>query len=148
MDSIIRAAVVYGFLVLIFRLAGRRTLSEMGSFDFVMLLVISETLQNALTDQDHSMTNAILLVTTFIFIDVMLSLWKQRSAGAAKVLDGVPTVIVEDGEPLRELMDRARVDEEDVLAAARETQGLERMDQIKFAVLETNGRISIIPKQA
>ena len=147
MDSVIRAAVVYLVLMALFRLSGRRTLAEMGSFDFVMLLVISETVQNALTDADHSMTNAFLLVATFILIDVGLSLWKQRSRTAVKLLDGVPMVIVEDGKPLRAQMDRARIGEEDVLHAARQTQGLERMDQIKFAVLETSGGISIIPKQ-
>ncbi len=75
------------------------------------------------------------------------SLWKQRSPQVEKLLDGVPLVIVEDGRPLKERMAKSRVDEDDVLTAACKLQGLERMEQIKYAVLERSGGISIIPKQ-
>lgn len=81
-------------------------------------------------------------------MDIALSLWKQRSPQVEKFLDGVPLVIVEEGRPLKDRMAKARVDEDDVLTAARELQGLERMDQIKYAVLERSGGISIIPKQS
>lgn len=65
-----------------------------------------------------------------------------------RFIDGVPLVIVENGKPLKDLMNKARVDDEDVLVAAREHHGLERMDQIKYAVLERSGGISIIPKES
>ena len=63
-----------------------------------------------------------------------------------RYLDGLPLILVDQGRPLKDLMYRARVDERDILAAAREKHGLERMDQIKYAILETNGMISIVPK--
>jgi uncharacterized membrane protein YcaP (DUF421 family) len=72
---------------------------------------------------------------------------QRRWPPIGKVFNGIPMVIVEDGRPLRELMERARVEEDDVLEAARQLQGLERMDQIKYAVLEKSGGISIIPKR-
>jgi uncharacterized membrane protein YcaP (DUF421 family) len=76
----------------------------------------------------------------------LLSLWKRRSPTIEKLLDGVPLVVVENGQPLRDRMNKARIDENDVLTAARELQGLERMEQIKYAVLERSGGISIIPR--
>ncbi|HKY73676.1 MAG TPA: YetF domain-containing protein [Nitrospira sp.] len=146
MDSVARGAAVYLLLLLIFRLAGRRTLAQMTSFDFVLLLIISEAAQNAMIGDDYSVTNGALVVLTLVGLDVLLSQVKRWWPMAERWLDGKPTIIVEHGRPKIDIMNNARVDERDVLAAARETQGLERMDQIKFAVLETSGGISIIPR--
>lgn len=146
MDCIVRGVVTYVFLLILFRLAGKRSLAQITTFDFVLLLIISETTQNALVDNDHSMTNTFLLVLTLLGLDVGLSMWKQRSPWLEKLVDDVPLVIVEEGRPLRDRMDRCRVDEEDVLAAARQLRGLERLDQIKYAVLERSGGITVIPK--
>ena len=146
MDAVLRALFVYLFLLLMFRLAGRRTLSEMTSFDFVLLLIISEATQNAMIGNDYSVTNAVLVITTLVGLDVLFTNWKHRSAFIERWLDGLPMILVENGRPLEDLMDRARVDQEDILAVARESQGLERMEQIKYAVLEVGGGISIVPK--
>lgn len=146
MDSVIRGAIVYVFIWLIFRIAGKRTLTETTTFDLVLLLIISETTQEAMIDSDHSIMNAMLLIITLIGIDIMMSLWKQRSRTVEKLMDGVPVVIVEDGKLHKDRMDKLRVDEDDVLTAAREKQGLERLEQIKYAVLERSGGISIIPQ--
>ena len=110
-----------------------------------MLLIISEATQNALLGADYSITNGFLVILTLVGLNILFSLWKQRSPTIEKLLDGVPTVIVEDGKPLRDRMSKARIDD-DVLTAARELQGLERMEQIKYAVLERSGGISIIPR--
>lgn len=147
MDSVLRGLLTYVFVALIFRVAGKRSLAEMTSFDFVLLLIISETTQSALADTDNSMTNSLILVVTMVGMDVLLSLVKQRFKTAEKVIDSVPLVILEDGKPIKERLDKSRVDEQDILAAARTLQGLERLDQIKYAVLECNGGISIIPKE-
>ena len=146
MDAVLRALFVYLFLLLMFRLAGRRTLSEMTSFDFVLLLIISEATQNAMIGNDYSIINGVLVITTLVGLDVLFTHWKHRSAFIERWLDGLPMILVENGRPLEDLMDRARVDREDILAVARETQGLERMEQIKYAVLEVDGGISIVPK--
>lgn len=148
MDAVLRALAIYAFLLVIMRLSGRRTFGQMTPFDFVLLLVIGESTQQALIGDDFSFTNAVVLITTLIGIDVALSLVKQRSETAERILDGLPLVIVRHGRPLKDLMDRARVDEQDVLHAARMLQGLERLDQIKYAVLETDGSISIIPTES
>jgi uncharacterized membrane protein YcaP (DUF421 family) len=146
MDTIIRGALVYLILLVLFRIVGKRSLAQITTFDFVLLLIISEAIQQAMIDTDNSMMNAALLVLTLLGIDVALSLLKGRSSTLEKLVDDVPLVLVEEGRPLQERMRNARVDEEDILASARMSQGLERMDQIKYAVLERSGGISVIPK--
>ena len=147
MDSVLRAAIIYIALMIIMRLAGKRSLAQITTFDFVLLLIIGEATQQALLGQDFSITNAILVVITLVTLDIGLSWVKRQSKTLDKVLDDVPLIIVEDGVALKDRMDKARVDEEDVLSAARHLQGLERLDQIRYAVLERSGGISIIPKK-
>jgi uncharacterized membrane protein YcaP (DUF421 family) len=146
MDAIARGLVMYFFLLILFRIAGRRTLGQMTNFDFVLLLIISEATQNAMIGNDYSVTNGILVILTLVGIDIGLSILKQYFPTMERYLEGLPLVLVDRGRPLKDLMHKARVDEKDILSAARENQGLERMDQIQYAVLETNGGISIIPK--
>ena len=147
MDTILRAAAVYISVLLLLRLAGRRTVAEMTPFDLVLLLIIGDATQQAILGNDFSMTTAFLVVSTLIVVDVALSIAKQRYQLLAKLIDGVPMVIVENGNPLRDRMRRARISLDDVMLSARESHGLERLDQIKFAVLEISGGISIIPRE-
>jgi uncharacterized membrane protein YcaP (DUF421 family) len=147
MDSVLRAAAIYLVLLVLFRIAGKRTLSDVTTFDFVLLLIVSEATQQALLGEDFSLINAFLVIITLIGIDIAFSLWVQRWPWLSKWMEGVPLVIVEHGQPLRDRMRRSRVSEDEVLTAARERQGLARMDQIQYAVLERSGGISIIPKQ-
>jgi uncharacterized membrane protein YcaP (DUF421 family) len=147
MDSVIRAFAIYAFLLLLFRIAGNRTLAETTTFDLVLLLIISEATQQAMVDDDHSFTNAVLLVTTLVSLNIGLSLLKHRFPAFDKWLDGLPVVLVENGRLLTDRMAKERVDEEDVLEAAHDKQGLERTDQIKYAILQRGGDISIVPKR-
>lgn len=148
MDSILRGAVVYLVLLLIFRIAGKRSLAQITTFDFILLLIIAEAVQPALTHADDSMTNSFLLVLTLVGLDIAFSLSTSRLPSLQKLVDDVPLILVEDGTPIKERLRKARVDEADILTSARELQGLERMEQIKYAVLERSGGISIIPKEA
>ena len=147
MDAVLRAAAVYVVLLFVFRIAGRRTLAEMTPFDLVLVFIIGEATQQALLGQDFSITNAVLVIVTLLFLDIIMSLAKDRSRTFEKLIDGVPTIIVADGRPLTERMRKARVDEQDVMEAARRLHGLERLDQIKYAVLEVSGGISVIPRE-
>ena len=148
MDSVLRAAFLYVFLMIVVRLSGRRTLGQMTNFDFVLVLIISEATQNAMLGDDFSMTNGFLVILTLIAMDIGLSLWKQRSPRLELWIEGAPTILVDHGRPLDDRMERSRVDPQDILKAARELQGLERMDQIKYAVLERSGTISIVPAES
>ena len=148
MDSILRALVVYAVLLIVFRIAGKRSLAQITTFDFVLLLVIGEATQQGLLGDDFSLTNAVLVITTLVGLDIGLSLLKDHFPKIGPWVDDVPLVIVEDGKPIQERLKKARVDEADILESAREKQGIERMDQIKYAVLERTGSISVVPKQS
>jgi uncharacterized membrane protein YcaP (DUF421 family) len=147
MDSVLRAAIIYFFLLFIFNIAGKRAMSETDTFDFVVLLIISEATQQAMLGDDLSLTNSISVILTLIGLSIVMSVWKYRSNKLETVMTGGPIILVQDGKPIRERMKMARVDEADILQAARDTQALERMEQIKYAVLEHSGSISIIPKE-
>ena len=146
MDVLMRGLAVYVFLLVVFRIGGKRSLGQATTFDFVLLLIIAETTQQALVGDDSSLTTAFLLIVLLIGLDILLSILKCRYQRLDHLIEGAPMIIVRDGHPLRHRMTKERIDDEDVLFAARESQGLERIDQIKYAVLERNGRISIIRK--
>lgn len=146
METVLRALAIYVFLLLVFRISGKRSLAQITSFDFVLLLVIGEATQQALIGQDYSLTGAMLAVSTLIGLDITLSVLKQYLPGLERWMDDVPLVLVAHGHVYDDRMRRERVDLDDVLAAARQLHGLERLEQIKYAVLERNGGISIIPR--
>ncbi|WP_257719948.1 DUF421 domain-containing protein [Pseudomonas versuta] len=145
MDSVLRAAAIYLVLMVLFKIAGRRSLAELTTFDLVLLMVIGEATQQALLGDDFSLVNAVLVIVTLIAIDIGFSLVKQRSLGFSRLLDGGPTILVEQGRVLHQRLKHARLDEEDILEASRSGQGIVDISQIKFAILERNGKISIIP---
>lgn len=146
MESVLRATAVFVMLLIVLRLAGRRTMSEMTPFDFVLLLIIAETTQQALLSDDPSITNFLVVMIVLFTLDVVLSYVKRIAPFIDRVLDGVPTILVVDSEPDLEAMRKARVGIDDVLTAARQTHGLARLDQIRFAILESDGKLSIIPR--
>lgn len=147
METVLRAASMYLLLMVVFKIAGRRTLMEMTSFDLILLLIISEATQQALLGDDFSITGAGLTIVTLIVIDILFGTMKTRFPRMERLIDGSSLILVEEGKLLRQRAKRAGVDEEDILQSARSTQGLERLDQIKFAILEKTGKISIIPKE-
>jgi uncharacterized membrane protein YcaP (DUF421 family) len=147
MESVLRGASIYFVLMVVLRFSGRRTLSQMTPFDFVLVLIVAETTQQALLGDDFSIVNAVILILTLFSIDILLSHVKQGLPWVGRWIDGAPTVLISDGRLDVEAMGRARVDLTDVLEAARAQQGLERLDEIRFAVLEIGGSISIIPKE-
>jgi uncharacterized membrane protein YcaP (DUF421 family) len=146
MDAVLRASAMYIALLILLRISGRRTLSEMTPFDFILLLVIGEATQQALLGEDFSMTHALLVITTLLFIDILLSIVKSKSPLSGNILEGVPSLIVVNGKPLEKELVKARLTVDDVLESARQNQGIGRLDQIKYAVLEVSGGISIVPK--
>ena len=146
MDSVIKAVIVYFVLWVVIRASGRRTLGQLTVFDFILFLIIGGAVQRSLMAQDYSLIHAFLVVATFVIVDVAVSFVERDVPSLGKILRGVPTIVVENGRVLRGRLRRARLTEDDVLEAARRRLGLERMDQIRFAIFEASGEISIIPK--
>lgn len=147
METVIRGAAIYFVLLIALRLSGRRTVAQMTPFDLVLLLIIAETTQQALLGDDFSLINAALLIVVLFSLDIALSYVKQWAPSLGRIIDGTPTVLISDGKPDLRAFARARVSLEDVLTTARVEQGLERLDQIKSAVLEADGALSIIPQE-
>ncbi len=147
MEAVLRPLLVYAFLVVVFSLAGKRTLAEMTAFDVVTLLIISEAAQSALIGQNPSLAYALVVIVTLVACSVFMAWMKARLPRIEQAMQGGPLVLVENGRMRRDCMKAAFVDEQDILMSARQAAGLERLDQIKFAILETSGQISVIPKR-
>lgn len=145
MEHVIRATIIYLFLFVILRASGNRQFGEITVFDAILLLIIAESTQQALIGEDFSITAGLILISTLVGIDIFFSQLKRWSKKADLILEGVPVLLIDKGTLLKENMKRERVDEGDIMAAARELRGLESLDQVKYAVLERNGTISIIP---
>jgi uncharacterized membrane protein YcaP (DUF421 family) len=148
MNPVVRGLAIYLFILLWFRIVGKRSLAESTAFDFVLLLIISEVTQQALVGQDYSLTGSFILIVTLITTDLLFSLLKENFPFFGKVTEGLPLIIVNEGKPLLKRMRKSKVSEEDVLEAARIIHGLQKMEDIKYAILEKSGDISIIPFRA
>lgn len=145
MNPVLRGLLIYLFVFIVFRIMGKRSLKDITVFDFVLLLIISEATTDALIGEDYSLTACFVMVCTLVGIDFILSKLSGKSIWLTLFFEGAPLIIVDRGKPLKDRMAKTRVDNEDILEAARLTHGLARMDQIKYAVLERDGSISIIP---
>ena len=145
--SIARATIIYLSLLILFRIAGKRTLSDVTTFDFVLLLIISESIQNGLTDPAPALVNSLLLVITLVSLNILLSVIKQRWPRVERIAEGLPILIFSQGKPHMDIMKKERVGEEDIMHAARTTHGLSSLKEIEYAILETSGGISVIPRK-
>lgn len=143
---IIRSVIIYLFIFVILRMAGKRTLSELTTFDLILLLIISEATQQALIDDDNSIMGGMLAIITLVFIDVVFSMLAVRFSVFDKIMNGVPLFLLEKGKLHLDRMKKTRIQIEDILEASGKSHGLESLDEIKSAVLEKDGSISIIPK--
>jgi uncharacterized membrane protein YcaP (DUF421 family) len=146
MDAVLRATAVYVVLLLLFRVSGKRSMAQVTTFDLVLVLVVGEATQQALLGEDFSVVQAAIVITTLIGLDRLADYVSWRSPAVDRVLQSVPVVLLDDGELLEDVMRKVHVSKEDILGAARSIQGLERLDQIRYAVLEPSGGISVIPK--
>jgi uncharacterized membrane protein YcaP (DUF421 family) len=146
MDAVLRALVIYAFLFVVFRISGKRTLAQVTTFDFVLLLIIGEATQQGLLGNDFSMMNAFVVISTLVLADIVLSLVQEWVPSLGRIVEGLPVVLIDNGQIIEPHMKKARVDEGDILERARVSQGLERLEDVKFAVLERDGTISIVPR--
>ncbi|SFU16037.1 Protein of unknown function [Kosakonia arachidis] len=142
---VLRALAIYLILLLVFKVLGRRALLEMTSFDLILLLIISEATQQALLGNDFSVTGAMLTIITLVAVDILFGLVKKYLSGAESVMDSSPVILVENGIPLVDKLQKVDVSCDDILVAARQNQGITELSKIRYAILERNGHISIIP---
>jgi len=145
MDIVVRSIVVFAFLMVVTRVIGRRELSSLQPFDLILLIVLGDAVQQALTQDDYSITGAFLVVGTFVVLQVFVSWVGYRFPKARPVLEGDPIIVIQDGEPIERNMRRERLTLGELAEAARQ-EGIEHLADVKWAVLETTGKLSFIQK--
>ncbi len=146
MDIALRGIAVFVFLFTLTRVIGRRELSSLEPFDLILLIILGDTVQQGLTQDDYSVTGAVIAVGTIAGLQVLTSYVSFRVPWARKVLEGEPIVIVQDGKPIERTLHRERMTIEEVAEEARQQQ-IDSIEKVQWAVLETSGQISFIPKQ-
>jgi uncharacterized membrane protein YcaP (DUF421 family) len=146
MDIVLRAFVLYVFVVFVMRVIGRRELSSMTPFDLVLLIILGDAIQQGLTQDDYSVTGAILAVATMATMQVFTSYLSFRSRTARKILEGEPIVVVERGQLVEHNLVRERMTADEIAEEMRQQQ-ISSLDQVEWGILEANGSISFIEKQ-
>ena len=145
MDLVLRAIFLYFFVFLLTRVIGRRELSQLAPFDIILLIVAGDAIQQGLTQDDYSLTGAVLVVGTFAVLQLLTSYTSFRFARLRPILEGEPIVIIQNGKLLDRNMKRERLTEDEVLEEARQQQ-ITSLDDVEWAVLENSGKISFIAK--
>lgn len=147
MDLVLRAAVAFAAILLLTRIVGRRELSSMEPFDIILLVLIGDLVQQGVTQSDDSVTGMIVVLSVIGLLTVGTSFLSFRVPWVRGALEGNPIVLVEHGQIIERNLRRERVTREELAAEARQQQ-IEDVDDIRFAVLETNGRISFVPRRS
>lgn len=145
MEIVVRAVVLFLFLWLVTRAVGRSTLGELSTFDLLLYVTMGDLIQQAVTQQDYSVTGGILAVGVFALLTLLLSWAQWRFPKLQGVINGKPIVVVRDGEMLEESTRQQRLSRTDLLAAARQ-QGIRSLADVDLAVLEADGRVSFFTR--
>ncbi|TML94616.1 MAG: DUF421 domain-containing protein [Actinobacteria bacterium] len=147
MDIVLRAFVAYVFILFLMRVVGRRELSSMEPSDVILLVVIGDLVQNGVTQSDYSVTGIVLAAGTIGVLATITAVITHRWSRIRNVIEGEPVILVQDGQLIERNMKNERLTQDEVMEQARLQQGVESLDEVKWAVLETSGSISIVKKQ-
>src|SRR4051794_6689772 len=145
MDIALRALFLYAFIVFVMRVIGRRELSSLSAVDLVLLIVLGDAIQQGLTQDDYSVTGAVIAVSTIAAVQVGSSYLTFRSKRAQKVIEGLPILVIQDGNLIESNLKRERLTEDEVAEEMR-AQQIGSFDEVQWAILETNGQISFVKK--
>ena len=145
MDIVLRAILGFFFVLLLTRVVGRRELSSLEPFDLILLIMIGDLVQQGITQNDFSVTGMALVGSTIALLTVLVSYGSFRFPRLRPLIDGEPVIVLEDGKPLLRNLARNRITVEELAAAARMEQ-IAQLEDVRWAVLETSGKISFIPK--
>ena len=147
MDIVIRAAFVFLFVWLVLRALGKRQLGELTAFELVLLFVIGDLVQQSITQNDTSITAAVLAISTIALLILTQSYVVFRFRRTRPVIEGSPVMVVHDGRMLRDVMQRERMAPDDLMEAARQ-QGISDLAEVKVAVLERDGKLAFLTKDS
>lgn len=144
LEIIYRCLTVYVFLFGVLRLLGKKEIGQLRPFDLVLLLIVSEATQSAMVGGDTSLQAGLVAISTLIFADMLVTRLLLKAPRLQKVLEGSPTVLVSRGQVIQNHMEKEKLTEEDLLQACREN-GVAKIQEVRLAVLEVDGTISIVP---
>jgi uncharacterized membrane protein YcaP (DUF421 family) len=145
MDLVIRATVIFLFVLLVTRIAGRRELGTLEPFDLILLVVLGDLVQQGITQSDQSVTGTLIVISTITLLSVAVSWVSFRSRPIRRVTEGEPIVLLQDGRTIERNMRRERITRGDIEEQARAAQ-VRSLDELQWAILEDNGQISCIPR--
>ena len=145
MDIVARATVIFVVIFIVLRVIGRRELGNLEPFDLILLVVMGDLVQQGVTQSDYSVTGAIIAILTISVLTVFVSYLGFRFRRLRPLLEGEPIILLADGRPIERNMRRERITLDDLAAEAR-LQNVESLDDVRLAVLEASGQISIIPR--
>ena len=145
-EFVARAAIVYAFLVLLLRLTGKRQVGQLAPFDLVLLLVLSNAVQNSMNGGDNSLLGGLISAGTLVALNWLVSVATFRNRRLEEIVDGRPQVLVHDGKVFRDVMEREKLSQSELDTALR-LAGCPDLAEVKFAVLENNGQISVQVKE-
>jgi uncharacterized membrane protein YcaP (DUF421 family) len=141
MDVVIRSLIIFAFLWFAIRVSGKREVAQLSAFDMILLVTVGDLVAQGVTQEDYSLTTAILAVSTFTVAGFALALVDYRFPATRPVLAGTPRVVVRDGEPLLDVLSSELITISELHEAARE-KGIRSLREIELAVVETDGRFS------
>jgi uncharacterized membrane protein YcaP (DUF421 family) len=147
MDLVLRTVVIFAFVLLLTRVIGKRELGSLQPFDLILLIVLGDALQQGLTQDDYSLTGALLVVGTIAALQVGVSYVSFRFPRARPILDGEPVIVVQDGKVIERNLKRERLTVEEIAEEGRRQQ-IAHLSEVRFAILETSGSISFIKKSS
>lgn len=141
----LRAVLVYGFLLVILRLTGKRQVGQLSPFDLVLLLILSNAVQNSMNGGDNTVAAGFILAGTLVGLNSLVSWLTYRSKKVQRFVEGNPLVLVHNGKAVQSVLESEEVTQHELMAALR-AAGLSSLEEVHVAILETNGHISVIPK--
>lgn len=144
-EVVLRTAIVYLFLVIALRVSGKREVGQMSVFELVVILVISDAVQNSMVGDNSTLWGGLVAVATLLILDQVLKRLAQRSRGLRRALEGEPRLLIRDGRLLKQAIKEEDLEIDEVRAAVR-SHGIAEVEAVRLAVLETDGSISVIPR--
>jgi len=146
-ELVLRGTVVYGFLLALLRITGKRQVGQLAPFDLVLLLVLSNAVQNSMNAGDNSLVGGLISATTLVGLNFLMGLATYRSKKLEAIIEGRPQVLIHNGKLFEDVMARAKLTHHELNAALRQA-GCSCIEEVHSAILENNGSISVVPHQA
>ena len=144
-EFVLRGIIIYVFLIILLRLTGKRQVGQLSPFDLVLLLVLSNAVQNAMNGGDNSVIGGMISAVTLVGVNWIVGLLTYRSKKLEALVEGRPDVLIRDGKLFQQTLERAQLTHHEVMSALREA-GCASIEEVRAALLENDGSISVIPK--